>query len=260
MDEVERKLTEIPAEEIDWVTFVGSGEPTLNSQLGWLIRGVKAISELPVAVITNGSLMTDPQVREELGAADAVLPTLDAGTERLYRRINRAAPRYAYAPFIEGMENFRACYPGELWVEVMLVKGMNDNPEALQAIKDQLGKIQPDQVHLMLPIRPPAESWVQPADESALEAAMDIFGTAAKVLRPAAVPTSAGGVENLDEAILGIITRHPQTSSDLVENLDKWEEAIILSRLEALLEEKKIQLTARYGRKFWSSVKASYRG
>ena len=259
LDEVERKLAEIPAGQFDWVTFVGSGEPTLNSQLGWLIRGVKDLSQNPVAVITNGSLMIDAQVRDELGAADAVLPTLDAGTERLYRRINRPAPKYTFERFIEGMESFRAGYRGQLWVEVMLVKGMNDNAEALLAIKDQLDKIQPDQVHLTLPIRPPAESWVQLVDENSLETAIEIFGATAKVLKPAAIPTSTGMPDSLEEAILGIITRHPLTSNDLVQNLDQWEEATILSKLEDLLEEQKIQLTTRYGRNYWSSVKARYR-
>ena len=92
MAEVKETLQNHRPGEIDWVTFVGSGEPTLHSGIGWLIRQVKAFTDIPVAVITNGSLLYLPAVREELAPADAVLPTLDAGSAQLYRQINRPYP------------------------------------------------------------------------------------------------------------------------------------------------------------------------
>ena len=93
--------------EIDWVTFVGSGEPLLHASTGWLIREVKHITDLPVAVITNGTLLYLPEVREELIVADAVLPTIDAGTEELYRRINRPHPQFTFNRLVEGLIAFR---------------------------------------------------------------------------------------------------------------------------------------------------------
>ena len=107
--------------EIDWVTFVGSGETTLHAGLGLMIWRVKSLTQLPVAVITNGSLLYLPDVREELAAADAVLPTLDAGNARLYQKINRPHPEITFERIKEGLSAFRKEYQGKLWVEVMLI-------------------------------------------------------------------------------------------------------------------------------------------
>jgi wyosine [tRNA(Phe)-imidazoG37] synthetase (radical SAM superfamily) len=154
--------------EIDWVTFVGSGEPTLHASIGWLIRQVKTLSDAPVAVITNGSLLYLPDVRDALVAADAVLPTLDAGTPELYRQINRPHPDVTFERLLDGLVAFRRAYQGRLWLEIMLVKGLNDTANALGHIAAAVAHIRPDQVHLNLPTRPPAEPWVQPADEEGL--------------------------------------------------------------------------------------------
>jgi wyosine [tRNA(Phe)-imidazoG37] synthetase (radical SAM superfamily) len=127
-----------------------------------LIRQVKAITQVPVAVITNGSLLYLPEVRQELAASDAVLPTLDAGTEALYRQINRPHAEITFARLVEGLVAFRNEYQDKLWVEVMLVQGVNDGPEALGDIAEVLKRVLPDAVHINLPTRAPAETWVQP--------------------------------------------------------------------------------------------------
>ncbi|MCK4825117.1 radical SAM protein, partial [bacterium] len=105
-------------EEIDWITFVGSGEPTLHAGIGWLINEVKKLTDIPVAVITNGSLLFLQSVRKALKAADAVLPSLDAGTQKLYKKINRPHPDISFNRFIEGLVTFRNEFQGDLWVEV----------------------------------------------------------------------------------------------------------------------------------------------
>jgi len=178
MAEVEEALRSHRPGEIDWVTFVGSGEPTLHSGLGWLIRQVKTLTEIPVAVITNGSLLYLPAVREELAPADAVLPTLDAGSAWLYRQINRPYPALTFERLVDGLKAFRQTYRGKLWIEVMLVKGLNDGEQALRDLAAVLREIGPDEVHVLLPDRPPAETWVQPTDEEGLlRASLWIFMT-----------------------------------------------------------------------------------
>ena len=147
---------------IDWVTFVGSGEPTLHAGLGWMIDELKRRSPIPVAVLTNGSLLDLPEVRRDLRGADAVMPSLDAGTERLYRQINRAAKPFGLDRLVRGLEAFRAEYSGRLWIEVMLISGLNDGDEALRDLAAALHRIGPDEVHINLPVRPPAEPWVEP--------------------------------------------------------------------------------------------------
>jgi wyosine [tRNA(Phe)-imidazoG37] synthetase (radical SAM superfamily) len=149
--EVQEALSSHESGEIDWVTFVGSGEPTLHSRIGWLIGQVKRMTDLPVAVITNGSLLYRPEVRQELRAADATMPTLDAGEAMLYRQINRPHPDVTYERLLDGLKAFRQEYTGKLWMEVMLVRGLNDLPQALWDIAKALQEIKPDAIHINLP-------------------------------------------------------------------------------------------------------------
>ena len=213
--EVEAALNSHAPDEIDWITFVGSGEPTLHSDIGQLIRGVKALSNKPVAVITNGALLYQASVQRALSAADAILPTLDAGSAEVYRRINRPYPTLAFERFIRGLITFRRAYSGSLWIEVMLARGLNDTEAALRDIAAALGRIQPDEVHLNLPTRPPVEPWVQPPDEEALLRARAILGNIARVVAPIEGTFDLSGYESVVEAIVSIITRHPMRQEQL---------------------------------------------
>ena len=220
--EVQEALKAHRPGEIDWVTFVGSGEPLLHDRIGYLIRQVKSMTDLPVAVITNGSLLYLPEVRQELSAADAILPTLDAGTAKLYRKINRPHPELSFDRLVNGLETFREGYSGKLWVEVMLVRGMNDTPQALMDIAKILQRIEPDAVHINLPTRPPVETWVQPPTEENLMQAIAILGNIAEVVHPAEGSFDLSGYDNVVDAVIGIITRHPMRQEELERALDRW--------------------------------------
>jgi wyosine [tRNA(Phe)-imidazoG37] synthetase (radical SAM superfamily) len=256
--EVQQALAVHQPGEIDWVTFVGSGEPTLHSGLGWLIRQVKALANLPVAVITNGALLSLPEVRTELVAADAVLPSLDAGNLRLYRKINRPWPKLTFEAHLEGLAAFRRVYTGQLWIEVMLMKGLNDTEEALQEIATVLKEICPDQIHVLLPVRPPAESWVQPADEAGLQKANSILGKVTHVVQPVIGQTVTHSTDDLESALLGIITRHPMQEKELSATLNKWSPDEVHNALEVLLVAGKVQVIERFERRFWSSAGSFY--
>jgi wyosine [tRNA(Phe)-imidazoG37] synthetase (radical SAM superfamily) len=244
--------------EIDWVTFVGSGETLLYARLGWLLRQVKKLTELPVAVITNGSLLYRPEVRQELAAADAVLPTLDAGTAKLYRRINRPHPEITFNRLVEGLTAFGRDYPGKLWVEVMLVSGLNDTPQALVDIAEVLKKIGADAVHINLPDRPPAEAWVQPPNAESLMRAMAILGNIAEVVHPAAGSFDLSGYENPVDAILTIITRHPMRQEELERTLRRWSLEQVIQVLANLEASGRAQVVERYGVRFWSAAPSHY--
>lgn len=246
------------SEEIDWVTFVGSGEPTLHAGLGWIIRQAKTLADIPIAVITNGSLLYQPDVREELRAADAVLPTLDAGTETLYRTINRPHPHLTFASLVDGLTAFRHVYAGKLWVEVMLVKGLNDSEEALKDLATVLRGIAPDAIHLSLPIRPPAEPWVQPADEEALMRAAAILGETANLIHPVEGDFDLSGCENLLDAVVAIITRHPMREEELVRSLNRWAPCRVTEALRELAMSGRAQVISRFGHQFWTAAGARY--
>ena len=244
--------------EIDWVTFIGSGETTLHAGLGEMIRAVKKMTDLPVAVITNGSLLYQLSVRQELMAADAVLPSLDAGSPELYRRINRPHPEYSFERLTGGMIAFRETYDHKLWVEVMLIQGLNDTQEALEDIAVWLDKIRPDEVHLVQPTRPPAETWVRPPDETGLSRAKTILGETATLIMPAAGTFDLDGEDNLLDALIGIITRHPMKESELVDTLTKWSPKDVRETLDALAESGKAQRIVRQGIPYWSASEAIY--
>ena len=244
--------------EIDWVTFVGSGEPTLHSRLGELIHHIKNIAEIPVAVITNGSLLYKPEVREELSVVDAILPTLDAGTAELYRKINRPHPDITFERLVDGLVAFRKEYRGKLWVEVMLVRGLNDSPQALEDTAKVLQRVEPDAVHINLPTRPPAETWVQPTDEEGLMRAMTILGNIAEVVHPAEGSFDLSGYENVVDAIIGIVTRHPMRQDELERTLSRWSSGQVSEALADLEASGRAQIVERYGTRFWSAAPAHY--
>jgi wyosine [tRNA(Phe)-imidazoG37] synthetase (radical SAM superfamily) len=246
-------------EGIDWVTFLGSGEPLLHAHLGEMLREVKALTPLPMAVLTNGSLLYLSAVRDELKVADAVLPSLDAGTPELYRRINRPHPQLSYERLIEGLVAFGQEYEGDLWLEVMLIRGLNDTEGALQDIATQLTRIRPKEIHVNLPTRPPAEAWLEPADQEGVMRAIAILEQVAPVR---AVESVTGTLEltasaTLADAILAVITRHPLHQEELKRRLVRWNAEQVEAALAELEATGRAQVVTRYGKRFWTAA-ASY--
>jgi len=141
---------------------------------------------------------------------------------------------------------------------VECTRGINDSEEALWDLATVLERIQPDQVHLSLPVRPPAENWVQPADEEGLLRAQAILGDVARVLSPAQGEFDLHSCEDVSEAILSIITRHPMREDDLYTSLRRWPDEDVRQILESLSESGKAQLVMRYGVRFWAASGTKY--
>jgi wyosine [tRNA(Phe)-imidazoG37] synthetase (radical SAM superfamily) len=257
MGEVEAALASHEAGAIDWITLVGSGEPTLNSELGTIIASIKSTTDIPVAVITNGSLLSRREVRKELCHADAVLPSVDAGREELFRRINRPRRALSLKEHIHGLRSFRAEFSGEIWVEVMLLSGLNDDESALQEIAGLLEKISPIQIQLSYPERPPCESWVQPADQEGKIRALAILGQTAAVLPPTPQDFNFSRVDSavdLEETLVGIITRHPIPEEEIRRHLPPGGEETLAS----LEKTGRVQRVLRYSQWFWTNREGTY--
>jgi wyosine [tRNA(Phe)-imidazoG37] synthetase (radical SAM superfamily) len=243
---------------IDWVTFVGSGETALHAGLGRLIRRARRVTPLPLAVITNGSLLSRPEVRDELMAADAVLPSLDAGSPELFREINRPHPECTFEQQAEGLVEFRKLFRGQLWLEVMLVASLNDSDQALREIAAVTQRIKPDEIHIGVPTRPPAEPWVRPPGEDSILQAIEILGTTARVQAPAIGDFDLGGGEDIVEAVLSIITRHPMRHQELVASLSRWDPERVEGVLDALQAGGRAKVVERLGSLFWSASQAAF--
>jgi wyosine [tRNA(Phe)-imidazoG37] synthetase (radical SAM superfamily) len=158
-----------------FITFIGDGEPTLCRDIGWLISRAKKKLSVPAAVITNGSLLYQEDVRRDPKNADVVILKLDAGYETTFRTINRPHLCIEFDFMIQGMAKFRREYPGQIWVEVMLVKGINDNEKELYGIKRSVDMIKPDRVYVLTPDRPPAEAWIESVNQEDISNAQEII-------------------------------------------------------------------------------------
>lgn len=157
--EVEAVLREGPA--LDFLTLAGTGEPTLSRSLGTVIRSLKNKFSYPVAVLTNGSLLWQEEVREELAPADVVIPTLTSVNEETFRLIHRPHPSLRLAEILEGFITFRREFPGEMWLEVFLVPELNTTPQELEGLREEIARIRPHRVQLNSVHRPPPEPWVR---------------------------------------------------------------------------------------------------
>jgi len=252
LDELRRAISGLGPDDVDFITIVGEGEPLLYSQLGRLIHEAKELTSLQLAVITNGSLMSVPEVRADLVEADVVIPSLDAADQETFRRINRPWPKLRIADIIDGLVAFRSESRAKLWIEVMLIRGINDTEEALQQLAVAVRRIEPDEVHLNLPVRPPAESWVEGTNEDGLIRAMNILGQVATV-----VPPEGGNLVLKDgvppvEAVLAIIPRHPLRESELIEALENSSRDRVAAVLESLAEHPDARRRVYRGETFWT--------
>ena len=206
----------------DYITFSGSGEPTLNARIGDVLQFIKQKKTgIPVAVLTNGTLFYDKKVRNELKDADVVLPSLDAATEISFRKINRPFSRLTLKNYIQGLVDFRKEFSGNIWLEVFIVPGYNDNEEDLNALKMAFKRIKPDLIQLNTLDRPGTVEDIYPASHQNLQRIIEFWG-----LPNVEIIAAAPERKNIqsyrsdtETAILGTITRRPCTVDDLVKIL-----------------------------------------
>jgi wyosine [tRNA(Phe)-imidazoG37] synthetase (radical SAM superfamily) len=210
--EVQEALSK--TQRIDYITFSGSGEPTLNSDIGAVIREIKKITTLPVAVLTNGTLLFREDVQKDLVEADVVCPSLDAASQEMFEKINRPHPVLHADSIINGLERFRELYKGQIWMEVMLIKNYNDNTEELSRIKNSLSRVQPDRIYLNTVIRPPSEIYAKALSSDEMMTVKNYFDNHCEVIAEFH-GQKIGEAQNVEDAIVEMAQRRPVTIVDI---------------------------------------------
>jgi len=241
--------------KFDYITFVGSGEPALCKSLGKLILKAKEYSTKPICVITNGALLYSSEVRKELMSADVVLPSLDAGDEKSFIRINRPHPSIKYETMINGLRKFRSKFNGKFWIEIMITKGINDSKEELLKIKEKIDLIKPDRIDVNVPIRPPVEKWVEIPDKTIISLLHEVFGKYRDIALP---EMGAFGLysEDFKKELLNLLERHPMRQKQVIETFksEGFTDNKIVLKLEKLESEKIIKKWIYQDKIFWKLI------
>ncbi len=224
--------------DFDVVTIVGEGEPTLYSKLGELIKEVKKITDKPVAVITNGALLSSKEVRDELMNADIVLPSIDGYNEETAKKIDRPLGTIHFKDELEGLIEFSKEYKGQLLLEIMLISGINCDKNSIGHFKEILKKIKYDKVYLNTPVRPPAESFVKVVSQEEMKYAVEKLGGISIDMLSSGEFFSE--IEDSYEAILNIIRRHPMNQFEINSFLNSRKEKLRYNIFEKLESDEKI--------------------
>jgi len=206
----------------DYITFSGSGEPTLNVRFGDVLEFIKQRKpDIPVAVLTNGTLLHQEQIRKELLKADVVLPSLDAATESTFRKLNRPHHDLNLEEYIRGLEQFRKEYSGKVWLEVLIIPGYNNDATNLNHLKAAFQKIQPDKIQLNTLDRPGTMNDLSAADQAELQRIVDFWqlDNVEIIAKPPERKDIKSYRKDKETAILETISRRPCTLEDLAKIL-----------------------------------------
>jgi wyosine [tRNA(Phe)-imidazoG37] synthetase (radical SAM superfamily) len=220
VQEVKNKLEELESagEKIDYLTFVPDGEPTLDINLGKTIEKLKTLG-IKIAVITNSSLLSKKEIRNELMLADWVSVKIDSAYSSVWKKINRPYGSFKLPEILDGISAFASEFKGKLVTETMLVKGINDNVESLYKTAERINIINPDKAYILVPTRPPAESYVRQPDEYNINAAYQIFNNFSidTELLIRYEGTDFTFTSDAEKELLSILAVHPMRK-DAVEN------------------------------------------
>jgi len=245
--ELKAKLSTKP----DHITLSGSGEPTLYSDCGLLIEKIKQITDIPVAVITNGSLLFMPEVRKDLQDADVVIPTLVSGNEETFKKINRPAPEITFDKMLQGLIDFRREFKGKYWLEVFLIAGLNDSDEQIDKLSQCIKKIRPDKVQLNTVSRPPAED-VKAISPERLEQIAENIDKNAEVIADFK-HIAVDGFNAKDDDIIEMLKRRPCSADDISTGL-KIMKLEVLKHIEILIGSGKIESVSQNGKTYYKVV------
>jgi wyosine [tRNA(Phe)-imidazoG37] synthetase (radical SAM superfamily) len=249
VNEVKEKLKKVSPP--DYITLSGSGEPTLHSRIGDIISGIKEISDVPVAVLTNGSLFWIDEVRDAVSGADLIIPSLDAGSEETFLRVNRPESGILFKEMVEGLRVLRENFMGPLWLEVFITGGITDSDEEIAKIKGLTDYIAPDRIQLNTAVRIPAEDYAGLVDIQRMEEISTFFGPSCEVIADYARVHSLGEFSSTGDDVLELLRLRPCSVDDISAGLSLHRNEAV-KYVQELLDKKLIRMEKRRGEKLYT--------
>ena len=232
----------------DCITIGGSGEPTLHSGISRLAGGIKKLTAIPTALLTNGTLFYLPEVRADCAAFDVILPSLDAGDQQTFDKINRPHDQITFERLVEGLCALREEYKGQIWLEVFCIEHFNTDSGKLAKLAEAIKRIRPDKVHLNTAVRPTAEPDIEKEPAERLEEIARGLGPNCEVIadfvssrcakvwhgHPGRVSTGWKPVPQISQTLLSMLKRRPCSLNDICSalGLNVGEAAGYLEELE----------------------------
>ena len=242
LEQVYKKLKE--GIRADYITLAGSGEPTLNSEIGSLIRDIKKHTEIPVAVLTNSSLLGDSRVREAIMEADVVLPSLDAYDQEGFETINRPHFEIKFETMVEGLIAFRKEYSGEIWLEVFILDGINSTETDAMQFKHWIERVNPQKIHINTAVRPSAEAYARQVSPEKMAGFCKVLGEKAEVITPYKDLEKHKTSVDVEKNLLNLLARRPCTLDDISSGLSVHKNEI-LKYIGALVKNHTIEMVKR---------------
>jgi len=237
----------------DYITLSGSGEPTLYLRCQELIYKIKEITNTPVAILTNGSLLWLKEVRKSILEADLIIPSLDAGSNHLFQYVNRPHPDISFSKMLEGLVKFRDEYKGKYWLEVFLLAGVTTTELEINRLKTCISSIQPDKVQVNSVTRPPAESFAESVPKKQLQTITKKLYEKAEVIADYSGVYKQQDLSAHREDVLTLLRRRPCSVEDIAAGLGLHQNEVV-KYIEELSSEEKIEAKPRNQRLFYKAV------
>jgi wyosine [tRNA(Phe)-imidazoG37] synthetase (radical SAM superfamily) len=220
-DELETALSK---NRPDTITLAGSGEPTLNSEIDRIISFIKKRTDIQIALLTNGSLFWKEEVMKKVAAADILLPTLSTVFDGTFKTIHRPCHGLNVSMIISGLKDLRKHYSGLIYLEIILLAGINDTELEVEGLRKTINEISPDRVQLNTVIRPPSDPRARPMEPEHMEKIRDFIGNKAEII--GYMPSKKKSIEHSSArlSVIEMAKRRPVRLIDIAEALNKTQE------------------------------------
>jgi wyosine [tRNA(Phe)-imidazoG37] synthetase (radical SAM superfamily) len=250
LEDVLKELRSRLSSQPDYITLCGSGEPTLSLRLGELINRIQAMTDVPVVVLTNGSLLWREDVRREVRNADVVIPSLDAGDAAVFRAVNRPHEQISYDKMLSGLVDFREEFDGQYWLEVFLLEGYTAMEGELAKLAHCADRMRPDRIHLNTVTRPPTEGFAVGVSHERMVDVAGLFRPTAEVISDFCVSRGHNEFSSSQEELLSLLQRRPCSIEDIAEGLGMHRNEV-LKLLEGLTSQEALDCASVNGKLFY---------